>query len=367
MSSAPTSTLWEIGEHTRGKHIVLRRYLQAWIPILGFTQGKVLFIDGFAGPGQYVGGEDGSPIIALKAFEEHYARPRIKAHVLFWFIELENDRARHLETLVAPYRERLGSSVGIDVTTGRFDETLSTTLAEIAADRKVLVPAFVMIDPFGVSQTPMAVIAQILRNPKSETYISFMAESINRFKDDRGWEVHLDGLFGCRDWRQSSDMQNPRERRKFIFDLYKKCLKEAGAKYVVHFELYRGAELVYAIFFATGNELGCDRMKEAIWKADPAGGQSFVPAYESALDLFDQDVSRFEHEILQYLNGRDWVAVHHILAWAKTDRTHYYSGQVKRALKILETTQRIEVDGQSRTRRGSFTDGCLVRVAQPNG
>ncbi len=45
----------------------LKRYLQAWMVIL--SQGKfreILYIDGFAGPGEYENGQVGSPIIALQ-------------------------------------------------------------------------------------------------------------------------------------------------------------------------------------------------------------------------------------------------------------------------------------------------------------
>jgi hypothetical protein len=34
---------------------------------------RILFIDGFVGPGEYDRCEEGSPIIALKAFLEHTA------------------------------------------------------------------------------------------------------------------------------------------------------------------------------------------------------------------------------------------------------------------------------------------------------
>ena len=61
---------------------------------------------------------------------------------------------------------------------------------------------FVMIDPFGVSETPMTTIGRILQNPKSEVFISFMYEWINRFKDHPNFAKHLDDLFGCPDWRQ---------------------------------------------------------------------------------------------------------------------------------------------------------------------
>jgi hypothetical protein len=62
------TTRWPLAPHTKIKHEILKRYLNAWLPILGSWAGRVVFIDGFAGPGRYSGGEPGSPVIALQTF-----------------------------------------------------------------------------------------------------------------------------------------------------------------------------------------------------------------------------------------------------------------------------------------------------------
>ncbi|MEX2110730.1 MAG: three-Cys-motif partner protein TcmP [Gemmatimonadaceae bacterium] len=363
--SVPTETIWTLEPHSLGKHIVLRRYLKAWLPILGTTQGRIVFIDGFAGPGQYAHGEQGSPIIALDAFENHHAP--ITAHVAFWFIEAQADRAEHLEKLVAPYRERLRDRARISVSHATFDESLSELLSEIGADNKILAPSFVMVDPFGVSQTPMTVIREILKNPKSEVYISFMAEWVNRFLSAPEFEPGLDSLFGCSDWRKARKIQGFHDRKTFLFDLYKNCLREAGAKYVVHFELYRGAQLVYAIFFGTGSDVGCDKMKEAIWKADPEGGASFVSGADAALNLFTHDVSRFEVEIVAGLSKRrnEWVSIERLQKWARSDKTHYHSGQLKTAMARLEKSGTIEARHPSgKRRRNTYPPKTEIKAAQ---
>ena len=53
---ATTNTLWKLDEHTIGKHMVLKAYMQAWLPVMGLTNEKILVVDGFAGPGEYEGG-----------------------------------------------------------------------------------------------------------------------------------------------------------------------------------------------------------------------------------------------------------------------------------------------------------------------
>src|SRR2546427_8646756 len=91
-------TVWDLDPHSEAKHIILRRYLQAWLPIMTRWNGRVLYIDGFAGPGIYSKGEDGSPIIALKeAIRHHFP---IKSHIVFLFIEADPIRKDVLEKQV---------------------------------------------------------------------------------------------------------------------------------------------------------------------------------------------------------------------------------------------------------------------------
>jgi len=57
---------WEFKEHTKVKHILLKKYLAAWIQILGSWSNRICYFDGFAGRGEYTDGTLGSPIIALE-------------------------------------------------------------------------------------------------------------------------------------------------------------------------------------------------------------------------------------------------------------------------------------------------------------
>ncbi|MBA3646028.1 MAG: hypothetical protein H0W63_07585 [Gemmatimonadaceae bacterium] len=179
------------------------------------------------------------------------------------------------------------------------------------------------------------------------------------------FEAPLDGLFGCEGWREARDIQSFHDRKIFLFELYARQLKEAGAKYVVHFELYRRGELVYAIFFATSNLGGCDKMKEAIWTADPEGGTCFVSGQDAAMNLFTRDVSRLEHELHTGLSTtHEWIAIERLQSWARSDKTHYHSGQLKTALRSLEKAGKIDVKEGTRHRRGTFPDGTLLRAVR---
>ena len=58
--SRMNSTIWSIEKHTIVKHQILKYYLSAWFPIIASWNKKVLYIDGFAGPGKYSKNEEGS-------------------------------------------------------------------------------------------------------------------------------------------------------------------------------------------------------------------------------------------------------------------------------------------------------------------
>jgi three-Cys-motif partner protein len=64
-------TVWKAEPHTIAKIALLSAYLKAWLSILGtarFRRGQeILYVDGFAGPGEYTNHPTGSPIAAVAA------------------------------------------------------------------------------------------------------------------------------------------------------------------------------------------------------------------------------------------------------------------------------------------------------------
>jgi len=360
----PTTILWPLEPHSKAKHLVLRNYLDAWLPILGSWSGRILFIDGFAGPGEYKGGEEGSPLIALRAFAEHKAKHVIKGEVRFIFIESDHARVEHLRQAVTPWRQRLPAPSVVEVIEGKFDETITATLNTLDAQAKQLAPAFVMIDPFGVSGTPMAVVRRILKNPKAEIYASFMYEAINRFKTTPEFEGHLTNLFGCEAWRAGIDIGEPAGRRSFFYDLYEQQLRNAGAQHVVHFDLYAGHRLVYAIFFATKNWVGADRMKQAIWKVAPFGDFAFhgTRSAQLTLGLSGANYEPLKKALRDEFRGKPWVRIESVLEFVGSDKTDYHTGQVRKgALVPMEVAGEVAADETTRKRKRTYPEGTKLR------
>ncbi len=357
----PRTTLWKLDPHTIGKHQVLRFYLDAWLPIMTKWNGRVLIIDAFAGPGMYEKGEEGSPVIAIRALVEH--RAQIVNEVRYIFIEKHTARYEHLMEVLKDWDDSLPAKCSYQASNSQFDETLSDTLDLLEQQRQRLAPAFVMIDPFGVSDTPMDIINRILSNPKSEVYISFMYEAINRHIGHESFEAHLDSLFGCSEWRPAKDMDDSPERKHFLFDLYAKQLKANGARNVLHFELYEEGRLVYAIFFGTKSLEGCDKMKQAIWKVAPTGDFRFRSSRIDQPILGEEmiDWSLLQSAIRDQFRGKGWQPIKAVEDFVKSDAVSFHSTQLrKHALVPMENEGLLEVQEGTRSRPSTFPAGRAV-------
>ena len=103
--SAPMETIWKIEEHTKAKHRILRECWNGWLPILAQTHPVVTYFEGFAGPGVYVGGEPGSPIVALEAAINHQLRANFR-QVIFYLVEQRRDRVARLASEIELRRPR---------------------------------------------------------------------------------------------------------------------------------------------------------------------------------------------------------------------------------------------------------------------
>jgi len=144
-----TNKTWKIKPHTQAKLQILRAYLQAWFPIL--SQGReerVVYIDGFAGPGRYEGGEEGSPIIAVRAVLN---QPLLySARIDFHFVEADPAVSAHLRGELSALEPQLRGRprLNVKVHDGEF-AAIYPKISSYLGSRDNIVPTFALIDPFG--------------------------------------------------------------------------------------------------------------------------------------------------------------------------------------------------------------------------
>jgi len=361
--AAPRTTTWKLDPHTRAKHEILGHYLKAWTPILslgGFP--TIAYVDGFAGPGVYSNGEDGSPIIALKVALEHQSK--IKANVLFLFIEKEDDRARKLEQLVSALG--LPANFRTKVVGGRtFEQGFREHLIHFYKKQgKGLPPTFAFIDPFGWTGVPFALVREILGNPSCEVLINFMFEEINRFIGHPDQEENFNALFGTDEWRKMEKTSEKKARREFLHGLYLQQLRAgAGAKYVRSFEMRNDKDVTdYFLFFATNSPKGMSKMKEAMWKVDQSGEFRFSDATnpdQALLFTPKPDFDQLRRAICARFSGTTATVAEvedFVLADTPYRETHYK----KQVLLPLEREGKITPVNQRKGRKaGTYADPTM--------
>jgi three-Cys-motif partner protein len=322
--------MWPLEPHTRAKHEILRRYLEAWTPILslgGFP--TIVYVDGFAGPGIYDNGEDGSPIIALKAALKH--QTRISAELRFLFIEHDKKRAAQLKECVAA--QTVPANFKVQVAGGMtFEQGFRTHLLDpYRAAKKTLPPTFAFVDPFGWTGVPFQLVKEILANKACEVLFNFMYEEINRFIEHPDQTKNFDELFGTPAWRGVTNHVDARARKDFLHGLYDSQLRnEAGARYVRSFEMRNKKDATdYYLFFATNNAKGMEKMKEAMWKVDESGEFRFSDATNPAQALLFTPRPNFDalrRAIIGQFHGREATVGEiedFVLAWTPFRVTHY--------------------------------------------
>jgi three-Cys-motif partner protein len=361
---AASSDDWVIQPHTVAKHALLSAYLGAWFPILslgGFE--RVIYIDGFAGPGRYAGGQDGSPILALRALASQPIARRSTFE--FHFVERDRQFASMLETNLEQFYASSGRPARAEVTvhggaafTEVYDRVLRPCLLQCSR-----APAFALIDPFGWTGIPMTVIADLIRRASTEVLVNFMFEEINRFLSHRDQPNNFDSLFGGPDWRAAL-ASNGAERHRAIHAYYRDQLHRVGeAKYVRSFEMRNARDAIdYFLFFATNNLLGLTKMKGAMWKVDPSAGVSFSDATDpDQATLFQPEPDR--GQLRRLILGR-FAGCQVRLKAIETfvvESTPFLPSHYKRVLAQLEADGEIMViDTRDGRRRGTFPDQTMA-------
>jgi len=264
------STVWALQPHTAAKHRILRRYLQAWFPKLTAYHGRVVFIDGFAGPGHYTGGEPGSPVVAVKTVLEH-THDLSGKELVFLFVEEDGDRYRHLVQEIE--KLSIPPNIKIQSAQGTFVEMTNQILEQLGEDD--MAPAFIMVDPFGVKGLPLSTLKRFGAYRRTEFLVSFMYESMNRFITTPEFAPHLNDMFGTDDWRTAIGLSGD-GRHQLLTDLYSSRLRSIGMAYTRTFVMRdEGNRIEYDLFFATHSIDGIKAMKDAMWKIDPSGFYAF--------------------------------------------------------------------------------------------
>lgn len=357
-------TVWELKPHTEAKHRLLTGYLAAWFPILSKWNDRIVFFDGFAGPGIYEGGEAGSPTKALDVLLNHqYGAAMANKNFTFMFNEADPERYARLTQVITEYiggRQPWPQNVVVRIGNDSFENTAEGILSGLEEQKRNLAPTFAFVDPFGVEGLPMDLLRRLLSFDRCELFVYFDFNTVNRFANAGNIDDRLTELFGTDLFKQAAGLKGD-DRKSFLHDLYQYQLSTVcGFSFVKSFEMVReDRKTGYFLFYGTRNVKGLEVMKDVMWRVDPGGGQRFSDKLAGEDVLFEDEVDTrpLQRELAEHFRGQT-VSIEaleqHVLI-----NTPYAKKHVKKAtLKPMQLAGRISSPNQ-RT-KNTYPAGTMV-------
>jgi len=142
------------------------------------------------------------------------------------------------------------------------------------------------------------------------------------------------------------------------------------ARFVRYFEMRdKQGRIQYYLFFATNNELGHLKMKDAMWQIDPLGDFRFSDATNpSQTVLFTEpSIGELASSITARFGGRGHVAAVEVRQFVENE-TAYLKRHMTIALQTLEQSglllvQATKSDGKKR-RANSYPDTALMQFSE---
>lgn len=358
-----SDVLWDLEPATAAKHRLYRRYLDAWWPIMlqpgprGYRP-RVTYVDAFAGPGRYAGGEDGSPLFVLDRLLHHSAVDRMRlSRERVRLIFIEKDRAR-FEHLASELRGRFGdlNSLPVTVVLGH-GAAAELTLPLLGEARAWDHPILAVFDSWGNVNVPLSpVISRIAHNRSSEVIVTFGPNWFSRRESED--PDQLDAVFGGRQfWHGTNLGSDPRQRWRAWLALYRAALRRAGFTYQLQFMVVPGTGQPLYLVFGSKHRSGVIAMKDAMWTVDVSGGIRFEdPRVHGAapigqLDLFaeagvvDQELIELVH---QHLTEKPLTTFEELGEWLLLETSRWRPKDARPAVVQLREDSLVSVQPTGR-------------------
>jgi three-Cys-motif partner protein len=377
--------------HTKAKHTVLTEYLKAWFPILTTWDNRVIYLDGFAGCGEYDDADHsiGSPQIAIDTALNHilFKSKLSKKELVFWFIEKESASIDHLEQrLGSRYGNkttngysRLPSNWSVDATPGEFSKVAGPLVSGLEQKGANLAPTLAFVDPFGYKDLDRDLMGRILRFPKCELLVTYMTGFMDRFSYDASHEDSIKATLGIDDnvlasiraiaTREERDLEWLRLLNNGIVTAAERQAAAASTPLPrimrLSFKLSDQSNnvLFYLVYF-TKNLVGIDVMKGAMYRASrdwsyAFSDYNFVPDQTQLFDYTDEKAWLKDAAEVVYskFKGRKLVSFPEIRDFVRDPEVRYYFRTG--ILDVLQDDGRIVVHRGNR-KKNSYPEDCLI-------
>lgn len=358
----------ERGDQSVVKARIIQKYFVAWANIVVGTakrwgEGKIAYIDLYAGPGRYKDGAASTPLMVLeKAIENERIRDALVA--LFNDGDENNSDTLKQEIAKLPGIETLKHSPVVNCNEVGKD-------AEEYFSKTQIIPAFTFFDPFGYKGLSMRLVNGVIKDWGCDCVFFFNYNRINAGISNPSVKCHMDALFGeerADELRIKVNSAIPAHRQEMVLEELSNALVEMGGKFVLPFR-FKNPEgrLTHHLIFVSKDFKGYEVMKEIMAKESSTEDQgvasfAYSPADETMPFLFEfqRPLDDLADMLLHDFAGRT-KSMREIYCEHSVGRP-FLSRHYKNVLGKLEADEKVSVvdpEGKKR-RKNSFADRLLV-------
>lgn len=358
----------ETKEQSLVKATIVSKYFWAWakviIPTAKQHDGKIAYIDLFAGPGRYKDGSKSTPLLVLKRAIEDEDMGRM---LVTTFNDGDADNSRSLERAIKALP---------GIKTLRYQPKVHNLEVgeEIVKmfEQMHLIPTLFFVDPWGYKGLSLRLVNSVLKDWGCDCIFFFNYNRINMGLSNESVKGHMDALFGAEhaaSLRITLNALDPHERELAIVEKIAQALKEMGGKYVLPFcfKNDRGNRTSHHLIFVSKHFRGYEIMK-GIMANESSKADQGVPSFEySPADkrypmLFElsRPLDNLENMLLTEFAGQR-VKMGSVYEAHSVGRP-YIKRNYKDVLRKLEDEGTIIADPPSgKRRRMTFADSVWVK------
>lgn len=222
-------------------------------------------MDCHAGRGRHKTGDPGSPLVAIKTFLDHNAKEEIlsNSEIRFLFFEKNQGCCELLEKEIEDMRP-FPEDMYYKVINSDYRSELRQLIDSLEAEGKQLAPSFFFLDPFGF-KLPASLLQEILSHNRTELLVTFMVRFVDMalMSEEAGQEKNMDKLFGTDRWKDLRSIEEVKERRQAMLELY---FEELGGDFKSVLVMQNKQQTAkYYLLHITNHPKGRRRMKKAMW------------------------------------------------------------------------------------------------------
>lgn len=365
-----------IQPHTKAKHEILQYHLEQWFPILGRTSHNLQVIDGFAGYGEYEGGEPGSPIIAMEAISGHSFWKKVTDKggiVNFLFVDREVEAIKHL-------RRKIGevswpSAMTTKVIHDEFEHELTFVLDDLVVRQEQMPPTLAFIDPFGPAGFPMTLLQRLADYERVDVLINLNhREFVRWILPDPTKHITAGRLYGGPRWRPALDLEGDAQT-EFLVREYEDALGEIGWRGTSFEMVDRLNQTAYHLIFGTGHPKGLEAIKRAMRKTSQTGEFRYTDRIDPAqpillgLDMESEFPTRIGTYLFHKYEGQE-ITFEHLIENEINWHRWWLESDLRKGLVDLEYGDDQSISGVRNTngktrQRKSYPHGCFITFGRP--